>query len=307
MSKRVVFGLVLALSMVLTWAGCAPSAPPPGAQLRVRLTTPAQRFMTKDADFRINVDLADAAGKPLTIKGLKVMAEVQDAHNVSLGKFACKLVAAIPGRYQSEIFRVPEKAVEGKWTTTATAGQGPNAVLGSHAVVVTVPLKVQISGLYDYELPIPSTWDIYDQQSSAEAGSLVLNPIPGNNQEKALMEVRYVHGEVGVNEEAVRQFLLQYNPTWTERGSAQVTSLVETHVQGHKAWLARGTFVTDRGQDEKGNPLGDDNFSVQVLRFYCDAPNAERTFTIIAASTSDVVMSQMLAKLDEFRCHGLGK
>ncbi len=306
MSKRAMVALVLVLSVTI-WVGCAPSTPPPGAQLRVRLTTPSQRLMTKDADFRINVDLTDAAGKPLALKGLKVIAEVQDANNVSLGKFTCKPVATIPGRYQSEIFKAPEKAVEGKWTTTATAGQGPNAVIGSHTVVVTVPLKVQISGLYDYELPIPSTWDIYDQQSSAEAGSLVLDPIPGNEQEKALMEVRYVHGEVEVNEEAVRQFLLHYNPTRTERGSAKVTSLVETQVQGHKAWLARGTFVTDRGQDEQGNPLTDYNFSVHVLRFYCDAPNAERTFTIVAASTSDTVMSQMLAKLDEFKCHGFGK
>jgi len=302
MSKRVMSVLALMLSMTIL-AGCTVSSPPPGAQIRVRLTTPSQRVMTKDADFRINVDVSDSVGK--SVERLKVTAEVLDADNVSLGKFTCKQVATIPGRYQSETFKAPEKAIVGKWTTTATAGQGQNAVLGSHTVVVTVPLKIQVLAKYDYDLPIPSTWDIYDQQATAEAGSLSLDPIPGNDQEKALMEIRYVRGEVEVSEEAVRQFLLQYNPTGAEKGNAVVTSLVETQVQGHKAWLARGTFVTDLGLDEEGKPITDYNFSVEVLRFYCDAPTAERTFTIITASTSDVVMSQMLAKLDEFKCHGL--
>lgn len=306
MNRRTLNALVLLFS-ALIFVGCTTSAPPPGAQLRVRLTTPFQRVMTRDADFRINVDLADSTGKPLTLRNLKVVAEVQDANNVSLGKFTCKPLASIPGRYQSDLFKAPERAAVGKWTTTATAGTGEHAVIGSHTVLVTVPLKVQVQAMYAYELPIPSTWDIYDQQASEDAGSLVLNPIPGNERDKALMEIHYVRGNVGVSEEAVRQFLLQYNPTGAEKGQAKVTSLVETHLQGHKAWLARGTFVTDRGQDEQGKPIPDDNFSVQVLRFYCDAPNAERTFTIVVASTSDAVMSHMMAQLDEFKCHGLNR
>jgi len=303
MSKRVIALLALALAVLL--AGCATSALPPGAQLRVRLTTPSQRIMTQDADFRINADLSDAAGNP--IGKAKVVAEVLDANNTSLGKYNCKPVASIPGRFQSDTFKVSDKAVVGKWTTNATAGEGQTAVLGSHTAVVTVPLKVQVEAIYDYELPIPSTWDIYDQQAFADGGSLSLDPVPGSDQEKALLEVRYLRGEVEVSEEAVRQALLDYRPLGYLEGNSTLTSLVETQMQGHKAWLARGTFVTNLGSDKEGNPLPDYNFAVEVLRFYCDAPNAERTFTIIAASTSDVVLSEMLANLDGFRCHGLSK
>jgi hypothetical protein len=302
MSKRVLVVLASLLSIAIL-TSCTASAPPAGAQVSVGLTTPLQRNMVKNAEFRVDVVVVDRDGKP--VQRQKVTAEVLDDDNAVVGKFTCRQVPGIAGRYQSETFTPPEKAKPGKWTANATVGQGQNAVLGSYTTHVADALGGQFAAKYDYYLDTPATWDITYQQSTQDGESVRLNPLPGNKQERALMEIRYVHGEVEVSEEAARRFLQDYRPAGYEKGSGLVTSVVETQVQGHKAWLARGTYVTDLGQDEKGTPMPDYNFSVQVLRFYCDAPKAERTFTIIEASTSDAAMSEMSAKLDGFLCHGL--
>lgn len=288
-ASLVLIGVVLAMAA----AGCTRSRDLTGTQLRVWLTTPLQRNVVKDQEFRVNVDAADTAGKPL--RDLKVTAEVLDSVNTSIGKYNCRPVGDKPGRYQSDSFVSPPQAQAGAWTVKATAGQGESIVSSVVAVQVGESLGAQAQAQHGFALKIPPSWDITDQQSTAQGGILRLDPLPGDS-EKAVLEIRYVHGNVDAGEEPVRKALLAVRPIGFEQGNSSIRQITPVKVQDHPGLLARGTFVTDLGKDKL-----DRSFSVELVRFYCT--NTDRTFTVIQASTSDVAMSAMSALLDEFRCH----
>jgi hypothetical protein len=287
---------ILAASLLL-WAlaGCSSQSSLAGAQMQVGVVTPLESAIYLNQEFRINVELADANKQPLA--NVKVVAEVFDADKTSLGsKFTCRPLAEKPGRYQSESFVPPQKAKAGTWQVVVTAGQGTNTVSSSVLVQVDEPPSEQVKQ-YGIRLDVPPSWFYYSYQQSAQDPRVVrFNPLPAGSTEEALLEIRYDSGQGDVGQEAARQSLLSFRPADYKEGNSSVENVVPIKVQGHNGWLARGSFVTNLGQDQI-----DRNFAVEVLRFYCD--KTDRTFTIIKASTSDAAMSEMSAVIDGFACH----
>ena len=271
--------------------GCADEGELSDAQLSVSLITPLQRNMVKDQEFRIVVDL-NASGR--TIPGVRVVAEVLDAVDASVGEFVCKAAPGKPGQYESEVFVPPETAKPGTWKVSVTASRGDSTLADSTTVQVEDSLGKQVWAKHGFYLDIPPYWSALDQQATTDVGFLLLDPMPADDAE-AQLEIHYVRGKVRVDKGALHQFMLSYHPRGYDKGESYVRQIIPVRLQGHEGFLGRGGFVTSGGE-------ADYNFAVQMFLFYCD--ESDRTFTVITASTSDTVMSQMAAMLDEFKCHG---
>ena len=219
--------------------------------------------------------------------------DVLDAFDTSLGEFACKAMPDKAGQFQSDVFVPADDAKPGAWEVKATASHGESATSGVVTVQVNDTLGGQTRARHGFYLNIPPNWQVADQQSSAERGYLLLDPLLEGG-EKALLEIHYIKGEVDVDEEAVSDFLLSYQPKGYDEGNGYVRQVVPISVQGHEGFLARGGLVASGGNS-------DYNFGIQVFRFHCD--ETDRTFTAIVASTSDSMASQMAAMLDGLACH----
>lgn len=283
--------IISASLVVLLLVGCLQKVELSDARLHISLTTPLGRNMVKDQQLRVVVDVTDASGEP--IRGVKVAAEVLDAADASLGEFACKAEPDRPGRYQSRVFVPPKHASPGAWKVRGTATQAEKSVSNTIRVHVDDSLGAQVLAKQGFYLEIPPSWQIVQQEGTGERGSLLLNPMPAG-VEKALLEIRYVSGDVEVQGEALREFVLGYRPGEYTEGNGYVRQIVPVTLRGHQGFLARGGFVASVGK-------ADYNFALNVFRFYCD--DSDRTFTAITASTSDSVMSEMSSILDGFECH----
>jgi hypothetical protein len=316
MRRQLLIVLALLVSALLM-VGCGTTAPPAGTEFRVWLTTTTQRAVVKDQEFRINVE-ASASGQPVT--SLKISGELLDAAGTSQAKLDCAPMTDKPGRYQSSPFRPKKEAVPGVWVVKAMTGQeSKNPVAAENKVQVGDSLGGTISARLGISLPVPASWDILDQQSTDNSSLLRLNPLPVNALDEATLDIRYVRGNVEVTEAALKQFLLTtYRPGSYKKGNAYWRLTAPVMVEGHQGIMVRGGFVTDVDPVkpptlEPGKPTLDPskptaapvkldrNFSIVVMRFYCNI--SDRTFTVIQSSTSEEAQSQMAAVFDQFECH----
>jgi hypothetical protein len=247
--------------------------------------------MVKDQQLRVIADVTDASEKPVT--GARVAAEVLDAAGVLVGEFSCKPEPDRSGRYRSEIFVPPGDARSGVWKVRVTATQAESSASNTIMVRVDDSLGAQVLAKQGFRLEIPPDWRIVGQEGTSERGSLLLDPAP-TGDDKALLEVLYVPGDVEVLREALRDFVLSYRLGEDTEGSSHVRQIVPVALQGHRGFLARGGFVASVGGS-------DYNLTANALRFYCD--DSDRTFTAITASTSDTIMSEMSGILDGLECH----
>jgi len=310
--------LLVALLVLSTLVGCGSGADLSGAKMEVWLNAPTQSVNSKDMKYRVFAELHDEIGKPILNERIK--AEVTDANGTLVGNFGLKAVVGVDGQYQSESFIPPKDAVAGNWKVKAMAGSEKNGISAEKEQQV----GETTTGL-GFFLNVPVAWGAPRQDSRANGGSVLYERVSQKEHEEALFEIRYETGNVNNTAEAVRETLLSYYPYGYAKSSDYVEQVSEAAHSTHKGWIARGGIVTRFGADAaptatatprsfkaaqlRGTPTHtpeptirpDRNFTIQVLRFYCE--QTDRTFTIIAASTSDTLLTEMWGVVASLDCH----
>lgn len=282
-----VVGLLLAAWLLVACGGRADLGQ---AQMTVSLLTPLERNLVRDQQLLTKVEVTDAAGAG--VKGLKVTAELYDASGQSVQTLICQPVAEAHGRYESAVFVPPAGAQAGDWRVQAVAAQGAETISQTITVRVEDTLGAQMVARHAFYLPIPPDWRIVEQTSTAQGGRLLLDPMAADPH-KALFDLRYLPGNVGVSQEALRQDALAYAPDGFSDAQAYVQQVIPMTIQGSEGLLARGGLVARQGNH-------DYNLNMQVYRLYCAA--ADRTYTIVALADAAETMSRMAALLDALQC-----
>lgn len=285
------------LFLIISWlliglAGCGGSVDLSEAQLELSLVTPLERNLVKDQQLMVIAEILDASGTG--IKGLKVMARILDADGQEIQSLECSSEGDVSGLYQSEVFVPPAGARSGEWRVQATASQGEATISSAITVRVEDTLGAQTQVQHGFYLPIPPSWRIVEQSSTRQQGQLVLDPMP-EDQHKALLDIRYLVGQGDISKAELVAFVQQYTPSGYQECEAHVRQVIPIDIQGFEGLLVRGSLVArQRNKDY--------NMSLQAYRFF--ASDAGRTYTIVAVSDSDALMSRMSALLDALQCDG---
>ena len=291
------WGTILLMTVVLT--SCGGKVDLSDASLQVFLLAPEGGNRVVDQQYIVLVVATDAAGEPLD--GLEVSAELFDAQGNSHGRFACQAVSEERGRYRSASFvPCPQEGsaigdcAPGTWRVVATATKGQSSLEASAEVQIEASLGQQALQQHGFYLAIPPDWRVLTQRNAADAGLLLLDPLP-QQEDRGLLEVRYANGESEVTKEALQAFVSDYHPQGYTSGQALVRQTLAIDIQGNPGFLLRGDLLVRQGNT-------DYNFFLQAYRFYCQV--ADRTYTILALSTSEATLSKMAAAIDALQCAG---
>lgn len=318
--RKTLLTLLVMLFAISGLVGCGSHTDLSSAKLSVSLDIPIQGADAKAPKYRVLAELHDEFGKPIANQAIK--AEVTDANGTIVESFNLKPVADVEGHYQSEPFSPEADAVAGQWKVKAVAANGNNGITAeSQHKVGDVP-----TGLGFY-MNVPAIWGNAKQEDvSGGKGRIIrYERISQESHQEAMIEIGYEVGNIDNTAEAVEAKLRSYLPYGYKKSNEYVEQVAEVVIETHKGWIARGGIVTALGPQVaptstatprsfraaqlRGTPTHtpeptarpDRNFTVQVLRFYCE--QSDRTFTIIAAATSDTLLTQMWGVVTTLDCH----
>ena len=213
-------------------------------------------------------------------------------------------------------------------------GQGEDALLGADTHYAGANAE------FDFYLQVPMVWTLQGQDSAENSGFVRYNCFPASeDKEKSgnagYLEIQYENGVDIMTNKALEDVLTEYEPNGAPKRSFYVEGVVTDQLSGYEARVLRGGLVTEytpaemptvtptlkpyvaavRTRDakaKKGPPtpkpeptlLPDTNFGVHVARFYCEA--SDRTYTIIAAATTDDLLSEIWSVMSGFDAYPEG-
>jgi len=187
--------------------------------------------------------------------------------------------------------------------------------------------------VHAFYLQVPIRWDEQEQMSAKNRGIVRYNCFPPSEDRElsgnaGYLEIRYENGLDIKTDEALQEVLAEYEPAGAPKRDHYVESYTTDQLSGYEARVLRGGIVTEyssayiptatpttrpyaaamqtkEAKSAKNVPTvtpvptrpRDRNFGVHVARFYCEA--SDRTYTIIAAATTDDLLSEIWSVLDD--------